>query len=93
MRGVLGTVVPRSSSLDLPRVARGDPLGALIQSLRDGTAQPLSMLEPGGNIPHRLYELAQECTRWSPSERPSFDEIASRLREPSLMLEICGDQR
>ena len=61
----------------------------VIQQLRDGRAQPLSMVVEGVNMPALLVEIARDCTRIVPEERPTFAQISSRLMDPNLIRAIC----
>jgi protein kinase 1 len=61
----------------------------VIQQLRDGRAKPLSMVVEGDNMPALLVDIARECTRIVPEQRPTFAQLSQRLSAPSLVREIC----
>ena len=64
----------------------------VIQQLRDGRAQPLSMVVEGVNMPALLVEIARDCTRIVPEERPTFSQLSRRLSAPSLVRTICFER-
>ena len=64
----------------------------VIQQLRDGRAQPLSMVVEGVNMPALLVEIARDCTRIVPEERPTFAQLSMRLSAPSLVRTICFER-
>ena len=61
----------------------------VIRQLRDGRANPLSMVVEGDDLPTLLMDMARECTRVAPEQRPTFAQLAARLSAPSLIREIC----
>ena len=61
----------------------------VIRQLRDGRANPLSMVVEGDDLPTLLMDMARECTRVAPEQRPTFAQISSRLMDPNLIRAIC----
>ena len=61
----------------------------VIRQLRDGRANPLSMVVEGDDLPTLLMDIARECTRVAPEQRPTFAQISSRLMDPNLIRAIC----
>jgi|EP00900_Chrysochromulina_parva_P000988 hypothetical protein len=47
------------------------------------------MVVEGQNMPALLMDMARECTRVVPEQRPTFAQLAARLSAPSLIREIC----
>jgi hypothetical protein len=64
----------------------------VIQQLRDGRAKPLSMVVEGDNMPALLVDIARDCTRIVPEQRPTFAELSKRLSAPSLVRTICFER-
>jgi len=64
----------------------------VIQQLRDGRAKPLSMVVEGDNMPALLVDIARECTRIVPEQRPTFAQLSQRLSAPSLVRTICFER-
>jgi serine/threonine protein kinase len=61
----------------------------VVQWLLDGRANPLSMVVEGQNMPALLMDMARECTRVVPEQRPTFAHLAARLSTPTFIREIC----
>ena len=76
-----------------------DDIPKLLQKLRNGKAKPLSQLynppeqqpgtSPPAKIPPLLLALAEDCTRFDQSKRPTFEAITSRLCDEKLIRAIC----
>ena len=67
----------------------GQSTHEVITRLRDGRAEPLSMVVEGVNMPAPLMAIAMECTRVAPEQRPTFAQIFTRLSDPNLVRAIC----
>ena len=67
----------------------GQSTHEVITRLRDGLAEPLSMVVEGVNMPAPLMAIAMECTRVAPEQRPTFAQIFTRLSDPNLVRAIC----
>ena len=74
---------------DVEYLGRGLKPQEVVQWLLDGRANPLSMVVEGQNMPALLMDMARECTRVVPEQRPTFAQLAARLSAPSLIREIC----
>ena len=47
------------------------------------------MVVEGDDLPTLLMDMARECTRVAPEQRPTFAQISSRLMDPNLIRAIC----
>jgi len=74
---------------DVEYLGRGLKPQEVVQWLLDGRANPLSMVVEGQNMPALLMDMARECTRVVPEQRPTFAHLAARLSTPTFIREIC----
>jgi len=74
---------------DMVKVEEKNAAVEVINRLRSGKAEPLSMVTPGVNMPEPLVAIARECTRPEPSKRPTFAELSMQLEGSKLVRDVC----